>query len=53
MNQMMDYELWKQRREEMLREAEMNRQVNRAGSIEAAPKVVEGTAGSINLRVSG
>jgi hypothetical protein len=26
MNQMMDYELWKQRREEMLREAEMNRQ---------------------------
>ena len=26
MNQMMDYELWKQRREEMLREAEMSRQ---------------------------
>ena len=24
MKQMMDYELWKQRREEMLREAEMN-----------------------------
>jgi hypothetical protein len=26
MQQMMDYELWKQRHEELLREAEMNRQ---------------------------
>jgi ribosomal protein L11 len=53
MQQMMDFQVAKQRHEELLREAEMNRQVNRAGSIEAAPKVVEGTAGSINLRVSG
>jgi hypothetical protein len=27
MQQMMDYQLWKQRREELLREAEMNRQI--------------------------
>jgi hypothetical protein len=27
MQQMMDYQIWKQRHEELLREAEMNRQV--------------------------
>ena len=53
MHLMMGYQIAKQRHEELLREAEMNRQVNRAGSIEAATEVVEGTAGSMNLRVSG
>ena len=39
MQQMMDYELWKQRREEMLREAEINRQVK---ALQATGKRREG-----------
>ena len=35
MNQMMDYELWQQRREELLREAELRR---RAKALRAAHK---------------
>jgi hypothetical protein len=35
MNQMMDYELWKQRREELLREAELRR---RAKALRATRK---------------
>jgi hypothetical protein len=52
MQQMMDFQFAKQRHEELLREAEMNRQVNRAGSIEVATKLIEGAARSMGIRVS-
>jgi len=53
MQQMMDYQLWKQRREELLREAEMNRQIKalratgkrRAGRRSALTWELKGYAG--------
>jgi hypothetical protein len=36
MHEMMDYQLWKQRREEMLREVERNRLVKHCGRHEGA-----------------